>query len=84
MKLPDFAHAKAWLSKLLSEADGSPSTKRVLFTIVIVSVLTFCAIDIGLRHGLTGTTSDLLKCVVAATGGAFGLGRCAEAYENKQ
>jgi hypothetical protein len=76
---------KTWLARLLSEGDGSPSTKRVLFAIALLASIIFCAIDLGINRHLTSVSADLCKCAIYATAGAYGVGRCAEANEsNKQ
>ena len=68
---------RAWLHKMLSERDGSPSTKRVLFSAAVAAgLLVFVANYV--QHGLTSEGVSLLTAILVATGGAYVGGRFAE------
>lgn len=66
-----------WIGKMLSEADGTPSTKRMLFVLAVVSCLAFVA-GYLLKKNLDQNVVDLAKTILYTTGGAYGLGRYAE------
>lgn len=66
-----------WLGRMLSEPDGTPSTKRVLFALSVVACLAFVA-GYLLKKGLDQQVVDLAKSVLFTTGGAYGVGRFAE------
>ena len=72
---------KAWLSKMLSEANGNPSTKRVVFTVSVLVVLGYVGVSIFRRFQIDENAKDLCKFIVGATSAAYGIGRCAEAHE---
>jgi hypothetical protein len=74
---------KAWFQKLIGEADGSPSTRRLLFIVAVVFVLGFCAGDFTANRSISPNAVSLLQTVLYATGGAVTIGRFAEASENK-
>ena len=75
--------ALTWLSRLLSEGDGSPSTKRVLFFIAVVGITGVIIGYVAVKRQLDTSVVDLSKAVLFSTGGAYGVGRIAEATENK-
>ncbi len=65
-----------WLSKMLSEGDGTPSTKRVCFFCAICACIIFCA---GLLCSKNAQLCvDLAKWLLTAAGGAYGITRFAE------
>jgi len=72
---------KAWLSKMLSEHNGTPSTKRVLFAFSVLVVLGYVGFSIFKKMQIDDNAKDLCKFIVGATSAAYGLGRCAEAHE---
>lgn len=74
----------AWISKLLSEGDGTPSTKRVLFSLAVVSAVAFAGGDICAARALTDHAVSLLQTALLYTAGAYGAGRFAEAAENSK
>jgi fumarate reductase subunit D len=74
--------AIAWIAKMMSEGDGSPSTKRILFVVSVLACLVFCAVHV-VMHGLESNTIDLAKGVLFTTGGAYTAGRFAEATEKQ-
>jgi hypothetical protein len=84
MHLPDSKAVATWITKAFSEGDGSPSVKRLLFGVAVISAILFCAIDLTIHRGLTSTAGDLLKNIGFVTGGAYGIGRFAEATENNK
>lgn len=62
---------------MLSEGDGTPSTKRVCFVLAVVSAI---ALGVGLfmRHGFEALTVDLAKALLVTAGAAYGITRFAE------
>ena len=67
-----------FVQKMLSEpGTQEPSSKRVLFTLAVVCTLSFVGGYIY-RATLDQTVADLLKFVVGATAGAYGVARFAE------
>src|SRR5437764_11225270 len=66
-----------WLSRMLSEGDGTPSTKRVCFFIVTNAAVGLC-LGLFLRHGMETLATDLMKWTVTAAGAAYGITRFAE------
>ena len=73
---------KQWLSKMLAEKDGTPSTKRVLFTVAVLVTLGLVGVSVWLRLPIDENAKDLCKFIVGSTAAAYGVGRCAEAHEN--
>ena len=67
----------AWISRALSEGDGSPSIKRVLFALSVIACLAFIA-GYLIKHGLDEHAIDLAKTTLFTTGGAYTVGRIAE------
>jgi hypothetical protein len=74
---------KAWVSKMLSEGDGTPSVKRVLFALSVAGCLSFTAGHIVAHRGLDSAAIDLAKTTLLTTGTAYGVGRITEATEKK-
>ena len=66
---------------MLSEGDGSPSTKRVLFAIAVLAAISFSAYDIFAHRGLTPLSVQLASAALVATGGAYAGARFAESNE---
>jgi hypothetical protein len=62
---------------MLSEGDGTPSTKRVCFFIAISAAVGLC-IGLFLRHGSEALSVDLMKWTLTAAGAAYGITRWAE------
>jgi hypothetical protein len=75
---------KAWLSRMLSEGDGSPSMKRFMFVGACSSAIFFCAADFVMHGGLSSNMLQLFNTVIVTTGGAYSVGRIAEATENNK
>lgn len=66
-----------WLQRTLCEADGTPSSRRVLFA---MSVAWGLGIATGLQvKGHIDASVDLAKSIVWATAGAVAVGKFAEA-----
>ena len=57
-----------WISKMLSEPDGTPSSGRLLFAIAVAACLAFCT-GYWLKKGMDEKMVDLAKTVLYATGG---------------
>jgi hypothetical protein len=66
-----------WISRMLSEGDGTPSTKRVAFMLATVAAVVLCA-GLFLRHGMEPLAVDLMKWTLTAAGAAYGITRWAE------
>ncbi len=66
-----------WISRMLSEGDGTPSTKRVCFVLATVAAVALCA-GLFLRHGMEPLAVDLMKWTLTAAGAAYGITRFAE------
>jgi len=66
-----------WISRMLSEGDGTPSTKRVCFVLATVAAVALCA-GLFLRHGMEQLAVDLMKWTITAAGAAYGITRFAE------
>lgn len=66
-----------WISHMLSEGDGTPSTKRVCFVLSTVAAVALCA-GLFLRQGMEALAVDLMKWTLTAAGAAFGITRWAE------
>ena len=75
---------KEWISRMLSEGDGSPSTKRVLFCVAVASAIAFCVYDIAIHNGLTPMSVQLASATLVATGGSYAVSRFAESNEPTQ
>ena len=69
------AAAFHWLSRALSEGDGTPSSKRLFFAAAVFAAIAFCAYDIIRHNGLTPQTIDLSKTVLYVTATAYGVTR---------
>ena len=68
-----------WLKAALSEpGTGEPSSKRLLFTLAVVCCLSFSGGAIWAAKGMDNVVSELLKAVLYATAGAYGVARFAE------
>ena len=69
--------ASQWLLKMLSEPDGTPSSRRILFALSVVACLTFCA-GYLVKKGMDDKLVDLAKTVLYTTGGSTTIGKFAE------
>jgi hypothetical protein len=72
------AAALHWLAGCLSEADGTPSTKRLLYATAVVAALLFCAFDMAMHGGITDKSLDLTKLIIETTTAAYTVTRFAE------
>ena len=75
--------AMAWVGKALSEENGSPSTKRILFALVTLYSLGIVTGIAAIAKSLSPECLDLLKTLIYATGGAYAVGRFAEGKPNE-
>ena len=73
---------RQWLSMLFSEAPGEPSIRRVAFGVTVLFVMALCFVG-AFRGGLGDGVVTLAVTLVTATTGAVGIGRFAEAMENR-
>ena len=62
---------------MLSEGDGTPSTKRVCFALATFAAVALC-VGLFLRHGMEPLAVDLMKWTLTAAGAAYGITRFAE------
>jgi hypothetical protein len=69
----------AWISRVFSEADGKPSSRRILFAIAVAFAMGLATGALWLQRGLTAETVDLAKTVLYTTAAALGIGKFAEA-----
>ena len=72
--------AAAWIGRAFCEADGSPSSKRILFGLAVVFARGLCTGQF-FRAGLDPQVVDLAKAVVFATAGGYVGGRYCETKE---
>lgn len=63
---------------MLSEKDGTPSTKRVLFCGAVFSSIAYCAVHVIAHRGLDAILVDLAKAILIATAPTYAIGRFAE------
>lgn len=68
---------KDWFKRLLSEQNGEPSSRRLLFFTVVMVTLGYLGYHIY-KHGLDAFWADVTKMLVLTTGGAATAGRFAE------
>lgn len=66
-----------WIVKMLSERDGTPSSRRLLFCLAVVCCLAFCG-GYLVKKGMDEKLVDLAKTVLYTTGGATTVGKFAE------
>lgn len=66
-----------WLKRLLSEQNGEPSSRRLLFALVVICVLAYLGWHL-FKHGLDTVWADVARVLVGTTGGAVAVGRFAE------
>lgn len=74
----DTTKTPSWVSRMLSEATGTPSTRRTVFVIVVVYVLGLVTAALWLQRVLSPEAVDLLKSMLYSTGIALGVGKFAE------
>ncbi len=67
-----------WLQRMLSEGDGSPSTKRVVFVVAAAIALALCVADFVKFRALTNNCVQLATIVITTSGAAYTAGRFAE------
>jgi hypothetical protein len=66
-----------FISRMLSEGDGTPSTKRVCFLLATVGAVGLC-LGLFLRHGMEPLAVDLMKWTLTAAGSAYAITRWSE------
>jgi hypothetical protein len=70
-----------WLKRMLSEGDGEPSVRRVVFFLSFVFGVAFCIANrqIEISNGI----KEIAITIITASFSVMGLGRVAEALETK-
>ncbi len=70
-----------WISKVFSEGDGTPSSRRLFFALAVV----FAAVLAGDAHWngriLKPEVIDMAKTLLYATAAALGIGKFAESVK---
>jgi hypothetical protein len=72
-----------WISKMFSEPDGTPSSRRFLFALAVIVVLGFCGGYI-VKRGMDDKLVDLAKTVLYATGVNTAAGKFAEKKQEEE
>jgi hypothetical protein len=72
-----------YLRLALSETDGTPSSKRVLFFMAVAAALLFCAFDLVKHGAITPEMKGLCLQVVYITGTAYGVTKIFEPGDPK-
>jgi hypothetical protein len=72
-----------WISRMLSEGDGTPSTKRVCFLLAITSSIALC-IGLAVRGQSEQGAIDLMKWILTTAGGAYAITRWSEYGDKPQ
>lgn len=75
---PCISTTLTWLGRAFSEPDGTASSRRVLFALVVVCVLALVTGVLWSTRTLTPEIVDLLKWALTITGGTLALGKFAE------
>lgn len=76
-KLPGFIKAAH------CEQDGLPSSRRIIFSVVIVAALFFVAADLVIHFGFRAESIDVLKTVIYAAAAFVGVSRLAEHFAER-
>jgi hypothetical protein len=72
---------KSWLKRLLSEGDGEPSVRRVVFFMSFLFGVFFC---VAYREAeISNNVKEIVITIISGSFGVMGLGRVAEALETK-
>jgi hypothetical protein len=68
--------SKKWFARMMSEGDGTPSSKRFCFVLAMLAAI---AIAVALYYFNKETLSvDLVKAILIAAGAAYSITRWAE------
>ena len=67
-----------WLNKAFSEADGLPSSRRILFALVVVFSLGVVVASLVIQKGLQKEAEAVIETLIWATAAALGVGKFAE------
>jgi len=73
---------KHWLYGLFEEAPGEPSIRRVVFAAAFVFGTLFCLL--GLCCSVSPEVERVAIAIVTGAFGVMGVGRFAEAWENRR
>ena len=68
----------SWWARVWSEGDGTPSSRRMLFALVVVYTLGLVTASLVIQHGIVDQTKDLIEALVWATAGTVTVSRFAE------
>lgn len=68
-----------WLGCAFSESDGTPSSKRLLFALVVVYCLGLVTGALGIERTLSAQAQSILETLIWATAAAVGVSKFAEA-----
>jgi hypothetical protein len=72
---------KSWLKRLLSEGDGEPSVRRVVFFLSFLFGAVFC---VAYREAeISDSVKEIVITIITGSFSVMGLGRVAEALESK-
>ena len=67
-----------WLNKAFSEADGLPSSRRILFALVVVFSLGVVVASLVIQKGIQEEAKSIIETLIWATASALGVGKFAE------
>ena len=67
-----------WLNKAFSEADGLPSSRRILFALVVVFSLGVVVASLVIQKGIQEEAKSIIETLIWATAGCLGVGKFAE------
>ena len=69
---------KEWLNKAFSEADGLPSSRRILFALVVVFSLGVVVASLAIQRELIEQAKSIIETLIWATAATLGVGKFAE------
>ena len=69
---------KEWLNKAFSEADGLPSSRRILFALVVVFSLGVVVASLVIQKGIQEEAKSIIETLIWATAATLGVGKFAE------
>ena len=69
---------KEWLNKAFREADGLPSSRRILFALVVVFSLGVVVASLVIQKGIQEEAKSIIETLIWATAATLGVGKFAE------